>query len=130
MPRIRTIKPAIWADGDFAELTHEARLLMIGLISFADDKGRFIASPNAIAGYIYPYEDIPPGKVKRWIAELVGRHIELYKVAGREYGWFPNWHKHQVINRAQASTLPPPPERDLFSEPSVSQSVNGSVRNP
>jgi len=33
----------------------------------------------------------------------------LYTVDGSEYGWFPNWLKHQKVYKPYPSTLPPPP---------------------
>lgn len=131
--RIRTIKPSFWES--VGPLSHEARLLAVGLISMADDAGRFVATHTAIAGYIYPHEDIPKAKLDRWLREVVehrGRDgvgmVELYQVGAGRYGWLPKFSSHhQAINRPQTSTLPAPPEADLFSEPSQAHSVNGSV---
>lgn len=107
MARIRTIKPAFWADDRVAELSRDARLLLIGLISSADDEGRFLASTAAISGYVFPHDDIPPAKIKSWLTEIEhGGIIKLYKVNRREYGYFPNWLRHQRINRPQPSILP------------------------
>jgi hypothetical protein len=107
--RIRTIKPAFWSDPAVGSLTRDARLLLVGLFSFADDDGRFLASINAINGYIYPYDDLPPAKVRKWLSECVESGIvHLYKDAGLDYGCIPNWHKHQVINRYTPSPLPAP----------------------
>ena len=44
MPRIRTLKPSFWSSPEAAAMTRDARLLTIGLMSFADDDGRFIAT--------------------------------------------------------------------------------------
>lgn len=126
MARIRTIKPSFWED--VAPLSHEARLLAIGLISLADDEGRFVATHTSITGYVYPHEEIPPAKLSRWMAEVIGHGmVERYERGGRQYGWLPKFRKHQRINRPQPSALPAPPERDLFSEPSLSSSVSHSV---
>lgn len=110
MARIRTIKPSFWADEGVAELSRDARLLTIGLISFADDEGRFLASTAAISGYCFPHDDLPAAKVRRWLDEVerVGI-VRLYSVNHREYGAFPNWAKHQRINRPTDSLLPEPP---------------------
>ena len=35
--------------------------------------------------------------------------IEIYTVDRSEYGWFPNWLKHQKVYKPYPSTLPPPP---------------------
>lgn len=110
MARIRTIKPAFWSDEAVADLSRDARLLTIGLISSADDEGRFLASTSAITGYVFPHDDIPAKTVRRWLDEIeVTGIIRLYSVNRREYGAFPNWVKHQRISHPQPSILPAPP---------------------
>lgn len=109
MARIRTIKPSFWTSSTTARLSREARLLAVGLISMADDDGRFLASANAINGYVFPNDDLPPTKVKRWFKELVDSGmIHEYQRNGVSYGCFPEWHAHQVINRYTQSVLPEP----------------------
>ena len=69
MARIRTIKPAFWGSPTIARLTRDARLLAIGLMSYADDDGRFLAAINPVNGYIFPNDEIPPTRVKKWLEE-------------------------------------------------------------
>lgn len=110
MPRIRTIKPSFWGDEAVADLSRDARLVLVGLISSADDEGRFLASHSAIAGYLFPHDDIAPTKLRRWLDEIEATGIvRFYSVNRREYGAFPNWKKHQRISKPQPSTLPEPP---------------------
>jgi hypothetical protein len=110
MARIRTLKPTFWSDAGVADLSHEARLLLIGLISFADDDGRFLASHSAITGYVYPHDYIAPGRLRKWLDEIEATGmVRFYSVSRREYGAFPNWNKHQRISHPQPSTLPEPP---------------------
>ena len=110
MARIRTIKPSFWSDPDVVLLSFEARLLLVGLISFADDDGRFVANPTAIAGYVFPHDPLSLTRIKKWRDEIakVGI-IELYRVGALDYGAFPQWQKHQVINKHTNSAFPPPP---------------------
>lgn len=111
MARIRTVKPEFWGSKDIAPLSRDARLLLLGLFSMADDDGRFLASPNALIGYIYPNDDnVTPANVRRWLAEVSNgnKPVHLYEVDGVRYGCMPNWHRHQRINRYKASTLPAP----------------------
>lgn len=114
MARIRTIKPSFWNDAGVARLSREARLLMVGLVSFADDEGRFVASPQAILGYVYPHDsDVTPTKVRRWMAEIQKHcHLDLYSVDGLDYGRWEKW-SHQKISHPQPSALPPP-QGELF----------------
>ena len=109
MPRIRTIKPDFWSDPDVCALSRDARLLVVGLFSFADDDGRFIASPNAINGYVFPFDELPIAKIRKWLSEAADRDlVYLYRSDGLEYGCMPKWHRHQVINRYTPSKLPEP----------------------
>lgn len=109
MARIRTIKPSFWASSTTARLSRDARLLAIGLISMADDDGRFLGSTNAINGYVFPNDDLAPAKVRRWLDELSrGGMVHEYQRDSVTYGCFPEWHKHQVINRYTPSNLPAP----------------------
>ena len=117
MARIRTIKPSFWADECVADLSRDARLLLIGLISVADDDGRFIATPTAVAGYVYPHDEISPVTIKKWMREIevkMRRNVTFYDVAGRKYGAFRKYRTHQKINRPQSSTLPPPPGEETL----------------
>jgi hypothetical protein len=117
MARIRTLKPSFWSDPQVASLRRDARLLLVGLISFADDEGRFLASTAAIAGYVFPHDDLPTRTVRQWRDEIEKTGIaQFYVIDGCEYGWFPNWSKHQKVNRAYPSAIPAPPS---FTEDSV-----------
>lgn len=110
MARIRTIKPSFWGDEAVADLTRDARLVLIGLISSADDEGRFLASHSAICGYLFPHDTITPAKLRTWLDEIAATKIvRFYTVGRREYGAFPNWKKHQRISKPQPSPLPAPP---------------------
>lgn len=120
MARIRTVKPSIWPS--LGRLSRDARLLAIGLISMADDAGRFVATTPAIAGHVFPLdENVTPAMIRKWLAECTthaGRDgtplIALYEVDGIQYGYFPRYRTHQKINRPQASSLPAPPPDSLF----------------
>lgn len=109
MARIRTVKPSFWGDPDVAQVSRDARLLMLGLISFADDEGRFLGSTAAINGYVYPNDELTPSKVRGWLKELANQKlVHLYTVDGIAYGCFLSWGKHQRISHPQPSPLPPP----------------------
>jgi DNA replication protein DnaT len=109
MARIRTIKPSFWGSQSTAGLSRDARLLAIGLISFADDDGRFLGSTAAINGFVFPNDDLPGAKVRKWLVEI--QHTGLiheYQSKSVTYGCFPTWHDNQVINRYTPSILPEP----------------------
>lgn len=112
MARIRTMKPSFWSSRTAAQVSRDARLLALGLISFADDQGRFLASPAAVIGYVFPNDDdVTPAKFKRWFEELVkAGFVVPYEDGGVKYG-VVNF-KHQRISHPQASTYPAPPQED------------------
>lgn len=109
MARIRTTKPSFWGSRTVAKLSRDARLLTLGLISFADDDGRFLGSMAAVNGFVFPNDELPHAKVRKWLTEVaaVGL-VHEYESDGVRYGCFPTWHEHQVINRYTPSQLPEP----------------------
>ncbi len=106
---IRTVKPSFWGSGTVAKLSRDARLPLIGLISMADDDGRFLGSITAINGTVFPNDELPPAKVRKWYEEILDTKIvHEYEVEGIRYGCLPSWHEHQVINRYTRSQFPEP----------------------
>lgn len=107
--RIRSLKPEMWQDEKIGRVTRDARLLFVGLITLADDEGRFRAPAPLVLGHIYPWDTVSPRRLESWMRELeeVGLVVR-YEVGGQRYGHLPGWAKHQVINRARPSMLPEP----------------------
>lgn len=119
-PRIRTLKPEIWADERIGDLSHGARLLFLGLITMADDEGRFRAPTNAILGHIFPHDPEAQRRLRGWVGEVKDSGLVLfYVVDEKPYGAFRHWKRHQKINRAVPSRLPDPPDHDIVSDNSV-----------
>jgi hypothetical protein len=109
MARIRSIKPSFWGSPEAASMSRDARLLTLGLISHADDDGRFLGSTASINGAVFPNDDLSPNRVRSWLLEVVDTGmVHLYTSGGVKYGCFPSWHRHQVINRYSPSVLPAP----------------------
>lgn len=121
--RIRSVKPEMWQDERFGRVSRDARLLFVGLITMADDEGRLRAMPRAIVGHVFPYDDLAPGKLEKWLAELKDAGLIVrYSHENVPYIALPKWSRHQKINRASASILPAPPGTPSpeFTESSVS----------
>lgn len=103
------MKPEMWQDEKIGRLSRDARLLFVGLITLADDEGRFRALPSVILGHVYPYDNDAARKLVGWMDELM--HVgllSLYERDGTPYACLPKWERHQRINRKTASTLPSP----------------------
>lgn len=118
--RIRSIKPECWQDERVGSLTRDARLLMVGLITMADDEGRLRALPAGILGHCFMYDLDAPRLLDRWLRELTESGIVVaYEDAARPYLAFRNWARHQRVNRAAQSVLPPPPDNEIREANSV-----------
>lgn len=109
---IRSIKADLCDDETLGECSRDARYLFVGLITRVDDHGRFRANPSLIRSRIYPYdEDVTNADVARWVAELVAKgRLQTYVADGQQYLILTKWAKHQRIDNAAKSELPPPPD--------------------
>lgn len=106
MARIRSIKPEIWTDEKFVELSPLARLLFIGLWNFADDYGRMSYSPTRIKLQILPADSTE-------VSELLGEirrngMVVVYIVEGKEFLQISGWENHQKVDKRSASKYPSP----------------------
>lgn len=109
-PRIRSIKPEMWQDEKVGALSRDARLLFVGLITMADDEGRLRGMGAAVLGHVFPYDEDALRKLSTWLEELVAsRLVVAYETDGVRYFYLPGFARHQVVNKANKSTLPAPP---------------------
>jgi hypothetical protein len=113
----RPLKSSFWDDDKVCRLSRDARLTLAGLITrHADDDGRFIATPQAVGGALFPHDEITPARIKKWLREIEDEGIVMtYQVNGGTYGWLAKWARHQRPPHPTPSTLPPPPDEGLFS---------------
>jgi hypothetical protein len=119
-PRIRSIKPEMRKDERYGRMSRDARELFNGLITMADDEGRFRALSSMILGDVFPFDEDAPRHLKKWIAEIRDSGmIVFYVVDGVPYGAFRHWRRHQKINRPTPSDLPPSPDPEVTRENSV-----------
>lgn len=111
MARIRTIKPdAFWSE-TLAEVSVATERTFVGLLTQADDKGRFKDRAAMLNGQLWSLR--PEHKVTDMRDDLddlcrVGL-LCRYERGGEKYLHIPTWRKHQKINRPTPSTLPPCP---------------------
>ena len=114
MARIRTIKPEFWRSPDVMELDNFQKLLFIGLWNLADDEGRGVFSPEAIAADLFLTEySLSPHGVLTDVSNAFVMYseldmVQLYSVGRRKYFQVQNWGKHQKINRPTPSKFPAP----------------------
>jgi len=99
----------MWADERVGRISRDARVLFVGLITLADDEGRFRALPSVILGHIFPYDNDAARKLTGWVDELLSQGlVEVYSHDDMPYGVIPKWLKHQKISHSRPSILPSP----------------------
>ena len=107
----RIIKESLCSSEKISQLTDFQFRLWIGLITQADDAGRFDARPAIIKGYIFPLRDRVTvrdiGEALHALAAI--RCVSLYEIDGKPYGTFPGWTDHQRV-RDVRPRFPAPPE--------------------
>jgi hypothetical protein len=113
----RPLKTSFWDDDKVCHLSRDARLTLAGLITkHADDEGRFVATPAAVGGALFPNDELSPARIKKWLAEIEAEGLAvIYRINGGTYGLLPGWHRHQKPPHPSKSTIPPPPDEGLFS---------------
>lgn len=105
MARIRSIKPEFFSSLDIVCLSERARLMFIGLWTYADDAGRGLDEPRLIKAALFPLDDAVTVKViVRLMDELekAGR-IVRYSVDDLRLFEITKWARHQRIDRPSPS---------------------------
>lgn len=98
------IRPDIWTDAAFNELSCQAKLLWLGLAGFLDCEGRALFDPHHIAGEIFPGQSVP---VHDLFEELqIMDLIALYEVDGQTYIQMADFPRRQRKDRRRLSRLP------------------------
>lgn len=97
----RMLYTNLWQNNDFAKLSDKAKLLYVGLITVADDDGRFKASSLLLRSQVFPLDEkITQEDVRKWLNEVVrSTLIDVYRVNGDYFGQHPKWHKYQSIRK-------------------------------
>lgn len=97
MARIRTIKPEFWGDEKLAPMSPITRLVFLGLISMADDRGRLTDSVKRVDAYVFPETDDTAGPSLHELARN-GRIRRGLTSSGQRIIEITNW-RHQKIER-------------------------------
>jgi len=131
MARIRTVKPEFFRHEALFEAEQESglplRLAFAGLWSACDREGRFKWQPRALKLDCLPYDQIDFSA----ILDALSRHgfVEKYAADGKEFGFVPGWHNHQVINPREAkSKIPAPPWAEDVASQANGINIPGPLR--
>ncbi|MEW1794706.1 hypothetical protein [Streptomyces niveus] len=109
MARIRTIKPEAFESESLAECSVTATLTFFGLLTLADDAGRFRDHPAIIAGRLWALRaEHTPAHVAHDLEELAAAGVICRYTGcdGRSYLHMVTWQRHQKIDRPSASRVP------------------------
>ncbi|MEV7556446.1 hypothetical protein [Streptomyces sp. NPDC089795] len=109
MARIRTIKPEAFESEDLASVDVTAVLTFFGLLTQADDSGRFRDHSAIIAGRLWALRpEHTPAHVARDLEQLAeaGLVCRYTGCDGKTWLHIVTWDRHQKINRASDSRLP------------------------
>jgi len=120
MPKIRGVKPDLWTDEDFVELSPYARLLWIGLWNYACDNGHLADKSKQIKMRILPTDEVNCAELLR---EIAGQGL-----IERGDGWItiPNLTRHQKVDRRYFTTC----EKDGCDDPAETVSQRAARRAP
>ncbi len=130
MARIRTIKPELFRHEELFELERETglpiRLAFAGLFTCCDREGRFEWKPRQLKLDVLPWDECDFSRVLD--ALRTRGFIKKYASQGREYGYIPSWHKHQIVNnREKESELPNPEDCQDLSDASATRESRVTV---
>lgn len=116
MARIRTIKPELLHSESLASVSLTAERTFIGLLTQADDVGRYRDHPAILAGQLWPLRPEHTAlDVEEDLAQLQSEGLICRYTGcdGRGYLHLVNWAKHQKIDRPSASRTPRCPVHQL-----------------
>ncbi|SEG94342.1 hypothetical protein SAMN05216223_1305 [Actinacidiphila yanglinensis] len=115
MARIRTIKPEAFASESLAAVSLSAERTFFGLLTQADDHGRFRDQPAVIAGLLWSLRpDHGPIGVEDDLTQLAAADLVCRYEGqdGKRYLHVVSWHRHQKINRPSGNRAPACPHHD------------------
>lgn len=132
MARQRVIQPEIWVDPGFMALHDAARLLWIGMISFADDEGRGIGNAKSLKALIFPGDSKTIAQIEKLKVEVAKNvRVTFYEVDGQTYYQIEKWREYQKINHPSPSKIPPRVNiTGSLQERSVSDFTTSEKRSP
>lgn len=131
--RIRTIKPEAFASESLAAVSLSAERTFFGLLTLADDQGRFRDQAAVIAGQLWSLRrEHGPVEVEDDLTQLdaTGLICRYEGDDGKRYLHIVSFAKHQKINRPSGVRNPACPHHDLGVTREPSPLVHGAVTEP
>lgn len=125
--RIRTLKPEAFASESLAEVSVAAERTFFGLLTQADDHGRFRDQPAVIAGLLWSLRpEHGPVGVEDDLTQLAAAGLICrYEVDGKRYLHIVTFRRHQRINRPSGIRHPGCPVHDTERP-----STDGAAQTP
>ncbi|MFE3128491.1 hypothetical protein ACFXHD_34320 [Streptomyces hydrogenans] len=130
MARIRTIKPEAFSSESLAAVSLSAERTFFGLLTQADDKGRFRDQAAVIAGQLWSLRrEHGPEAVEDDLIQLdnAGLICRYEGEDGRRYLHIVTFAQHQKINRPSGVRTPPCPHHDLGVPREPSPQMRGAL---
>ncbi|MCZ0981618.1 hypothetical protein O1L60_29200 [Streptomyces diastatochromogenes] len=130
MARIRTIKPEAFSSESLAAVSLSAERTFFGLLTQADDQGRFRDQAAVIAGQLWSLRrEHGPEAVEDDLIQLDGAGLICRYEGGdgKRYLHIVTFAKHQKINRPSGVRTPPCPHHDLGIPREPSPQTQGAV---
>ncbi|MEV7035727.1 hypothetical protein AB0N99_36560 [Streptomyces sp. NPDC093272] len=130
MARIRTIKPEAFSSESLAAVSLAAERTFFGLLTQADDHGRFRDQPAVITGLLWSLRpEHGPVDVEDDLTQLANaRLICRYEGGdGKRYLHIVTWRQHQKVNRPSGVRFPACPHHDVEHSTSATARTHGDV---
>ncbi|MFD8206277.1 hypothetical protein ACFV2S_07760 [Streptomyces sp. NPDC059695] len=130
MARIRTIKPEAFSSESLAAVSLSAERTFFGLLTQADDQGRFRDQAAVIAGQLWSLRrEHGPEAVEDDLIQLddAGLICRYEGDDDKRYLHIVTFAKHQKINRPSGIRTPPCPHHDLGIPREPSPQVQGAL---
>lgn len=109
----RVLKDSIRTSRSVNSLTDFQFRVWVYLITYADDFGRGSADPELLKGIVFTRrKGMTEQQISKALDDLANMGmINIYAVDGESFFCFPNWSKHQRIQK-KVSKFPAPPNQD------------------
>jgi hypothetical protein len=124
MQQWRKIYTNLFDNDELGVMGFLVRYLYIGTIVFADDLGRFKATPKWLRAKIFPYDDVTEQQISQFLQKLAGKNkIKLYEVLGEPYGQHTKWLKYNRPRKDRKQATNPPPPKTTNGQPDDNQAA-------